>query len=199
MLCIMFPIAKNYPGNDNGCYEDFFDTWVMIGNNKSLLLFTVLYTMSITGYNVMAIFITFLLESVWRSILENFRPIAIWGTDLVLYYFITKGTFGEEWTVWCWLELAGMGLLLCGTAVYNGSIRVSGFYYPDSDEMDENVAATPTMDKIMSSPLIQKSPFINQRGAGITGSPRPRSKIGNAGKGYGSTKNYKYSAVTGTP
>jgi len=36
-----------------------------------------LYVVVITTYNVSAIFITQLLESVWRSILENFRPIAV--------------------------------------------------------------------------------------------------------------------------
>ena len=38
-----------------------------------------------------------LLESVWRSILENFRPIAVWGTDLALFYWVTRGAFGEAW------------------------------------------------------------------------------------------------------
>ncbi|GMI03612.1 hypothetical protein TrVE_jg726 [Triparma verrucosa] len=199
MLCIMFPIAKRMPGNDNGCYEDFDDALVMIGNNDKLMLFTVLYVLSITGYNVCAIFITFLLESVWRSILENFRPIAIWGTDLILYYVITRGAFGEEWTVWSWLELGGMALLIYGTAVYNGSVKIPGFYYPDPDDEDDDelVSATPTMERIMSSPLIQRSPFINQKGAGITGTPvmgkkgvLPTTRKGagkKGGKGYGST------------
>jgi drug/metabolite transporter (DMT)-like permease len=193
MLLIMFPIAKNMPGADNGCYEDFFDAIVMIQNNSSLLLFTVLYLLSITGYNVCAIFITFLLESVWRSILENFRPIAIWGTDLVLFYFITKGTFGEEWTPWCWLEMGGMFLLLIGTAVYNGSLKVPGFYYPDSvgddnDDGEQQVPMTPTMERIMNSPLIQKSPYRGVKGAGITGTPDIGKKLPKWGiKGYGST------------
>jgi len=200
MLCIMFPLAKHMPGADNGCYEDFFDAIVMIQNNPSLLLFTILYLLSITGYNVCAIFITFLLESVWRSILENFRPIAIWGTDLVLYYFITKGSFGEEWTNWCWLEMGGMILLLIGTAVYNGSIRVKGFDYTelDSDEEDR-VPATPTMEKIMSSPLIQKSPFIKVKGAGITGTPDVNKRLPTTRRGKEGSKGYKYGAVGQTP
>ena len=43
---------------------------------------------------------------------QNFRPIAIWGTDLILFYFVTYGAFGEEWTKWSWLELGGMVRLL---------------------------------------------------------------------------------------
>ena len=34
------------------------------------------------------------------------------------------GGFGEAWTVWSWLELAGMIVLLLGTAVYNGSLKL---------------------------------------------------------------------------
>ncbi|GMH57685.1 hypothetical protein TL16_g02446 [Triparma laevis f. inornata] len=219
MLCIMFPLAKRMPRNDNGCYEDFDDALVMIRNSDKLMLFTVLYVLCITGYNVCAIFITFLLESVWRSILENFRPIAIWGTDLILFYFVTFGAFGEEWTKWSWLELGGMALLIYGTAVYNGSVRISGMYYPDEDEDDEDklVSATPTMERIMSSPLIQRSPFINQKGAGITGTPvmgkgLPTTNKGGkkGGKGgYGSTgsswfsfgkkEKFSYREVSQTP
>ena len=47
------------------------------------------------------------MQSVWRSILENFRPAAVWITDLLLFYIFTAGTFGEAWTVWSWLEASG--------------------------------------------------------------------------------------------
>ena len=107
------------------------------------------YLLCITGYNVAAIFITFLLEAVWRSILENFRPVAVWGTDLALFYVFTAGGFGEAWTVWSWLELAGMIVLLLGTAVYNGSVHVPGLdYFP---ELQRQYSIS---DSVLGSPLI---------------------------------------------
>ena len=152
MLLVMFPIAKRAPGNDlGGCYEDLDDTLAMFAraSNESLRGVAFGYMLCITGYNVAAIFITFLLEAVWRSILENFRPVAVWGTDLALFYVFTAGGFGEAWTVWSWLELAGMIVLLLGTAVYNGSVQVPGLeYFP---ELQRQYSIS---DSVLGSPLI---------------------------------------------
>jgi hypothetical protein len=68
-------------------------------------------------------YVTFLLNSVWHAILENFRPCAVWLVDLALFYVLTEGRFGEAWTAWSWMELAGMGMLLLGSLVYNGTVR----------------------------------------------------------------------------
>jgi hypothetical protein len=42
-------------------------------------------------------------------------------------------SFGEAWTQWSWLQLAGMAVLFFGTAVYNapnaGSILLEGQWY----------------------------------------------------------------------
>ena len=89
-------------------------------------------------YNVFCVYVTFLLDSIWHAILDNFRPVGrlselhllnsllvqvcVWAVDLLLYYVITNGAFGETWGVWSWLELAGMILLFYGTAVYNGKV-----------------------------------------------------------------------------
>jgi hypothetical protein len=76
--------------------------------------------------------VTFMLNSVWHAILDNFRPITVWLTDLLIYYVITP-SFGEDWTKWSWLQLSGMMVLLYGTAVYNapnaGSILLEGQWF----------------------------------------------------------------------
>lgn len=36
----------------------------------------------------------------------------------------SAGQYGEAWTDGSWLQLAGMFLLLFGTAVYNGTVKV---------------------------------------------------------------------------
>lgn len=154
MLFILFPAAYLAPGNDvGGSYENFWDSIVMIKNSSSLFGMTLVYLFSITGYNVSAIFVTFLLESVWRSILENFRPIAVWGTDLLLFYVFTHQTFGEAWTKWSWLELGGMGILFIGTATYNATIKWPMFKYSETEKF---FPITPSGGKIANSPLIVK-------------------------------------------
>ncbi|KAG7385792.1 hypothetical protein PHYPSEUDO_001037 [Phytophthora pseudosyringae] len=81
------------------------------------------YLLVILGYNVFAVSVTYLLNSIWHAILDNFRPVTVWGADLMLFYFFTQGEFGERWTIWSWLQLAGVLTLLMGTAVYNASMR----------------------------------------------------------------------------
>lgn len=49
-----------------------------------------------------------LYSAIWHAILDNFRPVSVWGTDLVIFYFITNGTFGEAWTHYSWLQFSGM-------------------------------------------------------------------------------------------
>lgn len=73
--------------------------------------------------------ITFMLNSVWHAILDNFRPITVWSTDLFIYYCVTTA-LGEQWTVFSYIQLLGMFVLLYGTAIYNapnaGSIKLTG-------------------------------------------------------------------------
>ena len=135
MLCIIYPIAYIAPGNDHGSYENFYESCIGIWNNPDLFAVAMGYLCAITTYNVSAIFITSLLESVWRSILENFRPIAVWGADLFLFYAVTGGSFGEAWTSpGSYVEAAGLCVLILGTMVYNANVRIPGLQYPDAGE-----------------------------------------------------------------
>lgn len=75
-----------------------------------------------------------MLNSVWHAILDNFRPITVWATDVFIFYVISStGDFGEPWTKWSWIQVGGMFVLLYGTAVYNapnaGSVKLEGQWY----------------------------------------------------------------------
>ena len=155
MISIVFPLALLLPGSDNGSLEDVYDSLHMIHSSTALQGMIVFYIVSITAFNVSAIYVTFLMDSVWRSILANFRPVAVWGTDLILYYVFTRHTFGEAWTVWSWLQLAGMGLLFVGTAVYNASIRLPFCIYIE-EEVKKQVAVTPSGAQVFNSPFITR-------------------------------------------
>ena len=97
----------------------------------------IIYCFVIFGFNLFCVLVTFLLSSVWHAILDNFRPLTVWCTDLFLYYILAPGAngnrLGEAWTQYSWLQLAGMGVLVYGTAIYNapdsGSIRLQGEWY----------------------------------------------------------------------
>mmetsp|Transcript_49326 Transcript_49326/g.112993 ORF Transcript_49326/g.112993 Transcript_49326/m.112993 type:complete len:164 (+) Transcript_49326:174-665(+) len=119
----------------------------MIQNSTTIKHILVWYFVLIFLYNSSGVLVTYLLNSVWHAILDNFRPITVWGADLFIFYAISKGTFGEEWNKWSYLELAGLGILLFGTAVYNASFRFSCFTY------DHGSA-------VMATPMMARSPLL---------------------------------------
>lgn len=146
ILCVLFlyPAAYYLPGADHGSYENPFNTYVMIKNSTEIQQMFLLYFFSIFFYNMFACLVTYMLNSVWHAILDNFRPITVWAVDLFIFYCITSA-MGEAWTVWSWLQMLGMLVLFYGTAVYNapnaGSIKLTGgplhCFLDYSDEYDE--------------------------------------------------------------
>ncbi|CAH0521132.1 unnamed protein product [Peronospora belbahrii] len=156
---IIYPVAYFVPGSDLGSNERFDDAYEMLMNSGLAQVVVVVYLLVILGYNVLAVSVTYLLNSIWHAILDNFRPITVWGADLMLFYFFTQGHFGEQWTIWSWLQLAGMATLLAGTAVYNGTLRLPGFIY--LEPLEEAVAPIRTPEALTAS-AFSRSPLISR-------------------------------------
>ncbi|KDO22689.1 hypothetical protein SPRG_11004 [Saprolegnia parasitica CBS 223.65] len=109
--------------------EGLWGTLLMLVLVLPLAYVCALYIVSITGFNIASIYVTYFLDSVWRSILVNFRPVAVWLASLFTYYVATTHELGEPWTPWSWLQLGGMLLLFYGTAVYNANVRLRCYDY----------------------------------------------------------------------
>lgn len=77
--------------------------------------------------------------------------------DLLLYYVVTSQSFGEAWTEWSMLQLLGMIMLLVGTAVYNGSIRLPGLEYEYAELLDQDIK-----DRITQTSMLLKSPLVTR-------------------------------------
>ena len=105
----------------------------MLKNTQSIQVLMLFYCLSIFGYNLFAVLVTFSLSSVWHSILDNFRPMTVWIADLVIYYSLTGSNFGEPWRLYSWIQLGGLFVLVYGTMIYNapdaGSIELRGEWY----------------------------------------------------------------------
>lgn len=156
----LYPIVYYLPGDDHGSIEDPFNTMHMFEASPEVQRVFLFYFASIFIYNMFAVLVTFLLNSVWHAILDNFRPITVWFLDLFIYYYISK-EYGEEWTPWSWLQLGGLVILLYGTAVYNGSIKINGFDYGESEE-DSGGAISIRTPQGMASPNLCKSPLVTR-------------------------------------
>lgn len=134
LLCLfpIYPLAYYIPGSDHGSFENPFNTIYMITHSSDIQKVFLLYFFSVLQYNILAVLVTFMLDSVWHAILDNFRPVTVWGLDLFIFYYISR-SFGENWTAWSFLQLLGMGILLYGTAIYNapnaGSLKLQGEWF----------------------------------------------------------------------
>lgn len=165
--------------------EDPRDTWAMLSNSRDIQIVFFFYFISVFSYNMLAIIVTFMLNSVWHAILDNFRPITVWATDLVIFYFFSHGNFGEPWAYpGSYIQLGALAVLLYGTAVYNGSVRLPGFTYPDDVEFPPATMRTSFRESpmiIRASPLVAsnalgRSPLIHGLGPG-RGSPRSQPLV----------------------
>jgi len=162
-----------YPACWAAGLEDPTDTWAMIAHSPQIQLVFALYFVSVFSYNLLAVLVTYMLNSVWHAILDNFRPITVWGTDLVIFYVCSHGRFGEAWDFpGSYIQLAALGVLLYGTAVYNGSVKLPGFAYPD--DVDEEPAA---LVKPSWRPSFRDSPMIIRASPGMASSAIGRSPL----------------------
>ena len=132
-------------------FEDNRHTWQNKDILTILLIFfsntafdSIIYFFTIFFYNLFAVLVTFQLSSVWHAILDNFRPITVWVTDLVIFYYINQ-RFGEKWTQYSYLQIAGMAVLLYGTAIYNapndGSLLLKGQWWAFGINLSEEYNA----------------------------------------------------------
>lgn len=173
-VLFVLPLAANIPGNDcpinNGTcvYEDSIDTWEMLKNSNAIIFLTVAYVFIITGYNAAAVYVTFLLDSVWHAILDNFRPISVWMTQLVLFQLF-NGKLGEKWVTSSWLQLAGLIVLLLGTAVYNGNLKLPGIHYDDKKTLAAFHSTTLSASPFLQSPGARRLHLQTVEGLGFAG------------------------------
>lgn len=163
-LILVYPAAKFCPGPDNGSFEDPWDSLSMIQNSSSLQLLLVSFVLTVTVYNCMAIYVTTYLSAIWHAILDNFRPITIWGFDLLIFYVLLPGQgYGETWQWTSWIQLAGLMVLFVGTAVYNGSVMVCDKEYHmigEEDVITHDETGVMKTQLSMASPSMARSPLI---------------------------------------
>jgi len=150
----VFPWAYILPGSDKGSLENVFDSWTMLKNNPTIQLVLFGFFITVAIYNICGILITKLGSSMWHTILDNFRPVSVWITQLLLFYVFTHKTFGEAWTNCSYVEAAGLGVLLLGTAIYQGKIQIKGLSYEEVPEHDAMPICTPQFGP---SPMVSPS------------------------------------------
>jgi len=158
MPIFIFPITYYLPGPDGGSLENIGDSWVMIKNSPTVMWVLIIFIINVFFYNVFCCYVTYLLSAVWHAILDNFRPVTVWTTDLLFYYVFFHGAFGETWTRWSWLQLGGMFMLFFGTAVFDKTIKLPCIDYSAEHDILEAEGAPVSSGFLTKSPLLTRSP-----------------------------------------
>lgn len=128
MLVLVLPAVYVIPGDQpsamsHGSYENSLDAAAMMGHNWRLGLLCGFYCLSILVYNVCGQSITKYLSAVHRTLIDATRTIIVWVTELAMLYCGLEG-YGEAWTKYSPIQLAGFAFLLFGTLLYNGVIKL---------------------------------------------------------------------------
>uniref|UniRef100_A0A7S1NDH9 EamA domain-containing protein n=1 Tax=Eutreptiella gymnastica TaxID=73025 RepID=A0A7S1NDH9_9EUGL len=121
VLCIfvVLPLFQLMPGGDRGHLEDSYDSMFMLYHSGAIVFAEFLNCMSVLSYNYFGLTVTQDFTAMHRVIIEASRSLMVWVCDLVIYYWITDGKFGEAWTVGSWIQLLGFAVLLWGSCMYN--------------------------------------------------------------------------------
>lgn len=121
--CVLWvlPLAYFLPGRDHGRLEESVDSLYMCAHSWKVALVLLGDMTAMLAYNVCGMQVTQSLSAVHRVILETLRTLCVWIIDLFLFYFVTKGGFGERWTPYSFLQAAGFVLLVAGTLTYNAT------------------------------------------------------------------------------
>eukprot|EP00744_Colponema_vietnamica_P008216 GILI01011743.1.p1 GENE.GILI01011743.1~~GILI01011743.1.p1 ORF type:complete len:445 (+),score=121.81 GILI01011743.1:111-1445(+) len=139
MVLFFLPVIYFIPGADAGSYENTLDTFAMLKNNPSMWTSLWLYWFAVLAYNICGICVTQLLSAIHHTILDTLRTLCVWGVDLLLFYVFTDGKRGEAWDEWSWLQLAGFFVLVYGTLIYDGLVKLPGLEYPPELSHDHHV------------------------------------------------------------
>ncbi|KAG9390910.1 Solute carrier family 25 member F6-like [Carpediemonas membranifera] len=145
-MFVVYPIAMLVPGSDPAFplpykpMENVFDDFAMMFNNKLIFTFSCIYFLCILVLNYSGMLVTSALTAVHRTIFEAVRTLAIWITDLFIYYLVISGgrhtVYGERFDLtWSFLQAAGFATLVFGMAIYNDLIRLPGIVFKYGDEV----------------------------------------------------------------
>ena len=118
-------------------YEDTKDTFIMLGNNPTLIGIIVVHVCFVFMFNLTGMMITDYVNAMVRNIMEPLRMITIWITSVFLYYVIDE-SIGEKVGLFTILEIIGFILLAFGFLLYTKVIKIPKvFKYQVNDEYQQ--------------------------------------------------------------
>ena len=72
------------------------------------------------------------LSAMHRVLIDSCTTALVWVVDTILYYATRQNDtpYGERWSQWSPLQLAGFAIMIWGTSTYYGVLKYPGLKYP---------------------------------------------------------------------
>jgi hypothetical protein len=147
---VVLPLANIYPPSaGEGIFESSIESFRMVFSSVKIGLVALLYVVVASLYNQAGIAVTGMTSVGHRTTYEAMRAIPIWAFSLVVRAISPNDSAGEKLTWYSFLKLAGFGILVLGSAIYNQLLGASGF---DSVGFDHHMS----LDTTLREPLLPK-------------------------------------------
>ena len=145
LIAILGLIVVNFiPGSDMGSYENLQNTLYMIGHSPVVIGLLATLPIWVISMYLSGIFVTKLVSAVYNAIVTVLTVAVVWGAELFVHYVISPD-YGNEWTKWSWMQLAGFFLILISTLMYDATWKLEKFFtYPTTNSKEE---IKPTKDE----------------------------------------------------
>ena len=128
MILIACPLAYVVPGFDystmpHNSLENTIDSFICLASNKALIGAVSLFCVAVFAYNCYGMLITDSFSAINRTIFEAVRTAVVWMVSLIIQAIAKGSPYGETWSKWSWLELAGFLVLFFSSLTYNAVIK----------------------------------------------------------------------------
>lgn len=111
------------PDNVGGVYELLENTVYMIGGSPMLIGLIVTFPIWVNSMYLSGIFVTKLVSAVYNAVVTVLTVAVVWGVELCLYYG-TGGKYGDPWTVYSLMQIAGFVLIFVSTIMYDATWKI---------------------------------------------------------------------------
>jgi hypothetical protein len=116
--CVLLPAVHMLPGDNCGSVESVVDTWYMLSHSWVIAGLVASYTLALSLMNVFSVQLGKAVSAVYRQLVNALRVVSIWIISILMFYWWTRGRFGESWDQYSYMQLGGFVLLLAGTWAY---------------------------------------------------------------------------------
>ncbi|KAK8887782.1 hypothetical protein M9Y10_038839 [Tritrichomonas musculus] len=132
IIFIFLPFAYLCPGNDpstmaGGSLENTWDTILMVYHKPIILVVFLLFIIFSGSYNIFCMCVIAFSSSLNEAIVDAARTLLIWVCMLISYKIGLP--FGEQWNSYSLIELSGFFLLVTGSFIFDGNLKLPGCNY----------------------------------------------------------------------